>query len=668
MGNKETISLSSLKSSSRGKNIDGKELRDFGNGLMEFDPIANGFKDEEENRQSDRDIALDEFDKQMQSRIDEVNHFNALIDKYDGVLTEEDYLRETGKGYITEMLNDKMTDEERAQVEAERAENRRKKQEAILEQQRLEEEKKQQEKVSQFPGNNRSTLDSFDMEDDDLDDLEKEILAEEDNIMPVVKEATGAVNMDNHVHQNVMSPMGSTETFVDPNLAKLKARQQQEKTVVQEPVVEHPAADYYFDEENDIEQDIMNETEEVVSKPIETEEIKTPKKYYNEEESVSSAVTGKVDFVAPQQQSQTIDENGMSEEEKDLLALDDDTLTDDDADADSYWKKVGTAYKKKVKPVMKKLDLNAAVVSSEPVTVSTIVNKNAFAAHTFKWVLPVTGRPFTMKSFTAAELNSLGNMAGNATSAKDIIKSLWDHIIDGKGDNFDQWCKVTSHKDLVHLWFGVYGACFDGANFVPYVCDKCREATISDNISIMDMINYKDDSVKEKVAAIREMNYEPDMGKVQPVVRIQISDDIVIDFKDPSVYDILTSSLIDRATREKYSEGAAMVPYIANIYFVDTSSGSLVLRPLSNKVYPGNEAKTLKRKAIEYSMVIRSFNSEQYSMVSNYIAEISESDDDLITYGYPEYTCDHCHETIPRVETAPSEMVFTRHRLALTEN
>lgn len=663
MGKQETISLSSLKSSSRGKNIDGKELRDFGNGLMEFDPIANGFKDEEENRQSDREIALDEFDKQMQSRIDEVNQFNALIDKYDGVLTEEDYLRETGRGYISEMLNDKMTDAERAQVEAERAENRKKKEEAILEQQRIVEA----EKVAQFPGNNRSTLDTFDNEDDDLDDLEKEILAEEDNIMPVVKDVTGA-SMDS-IQQNTMSPMGTTETFVDPNLAKLKAKQQQQKTVAPEPVVEQPSADYYFDEEDEIEKDIMNDTEEeVVSKPIETDEVKTPKKYYEEEESVSSAVTGKVDFVAPQQQSQNVDENGMTEEEKDLLALDDESLTDDDEDADSYWKKVGTAYKKKVKPVMKKLDLNAAVVSSEPVTVSTIVNKNTFAAHTFKWVLPISGRPFTMKSFTAAELNTLGNMAGNATSAKDIIKSLWDHIVDGKGDNFDQWCKVTSHKDLVHLWFGVYGACFDGANFVPYVCDKCREATISDNISIMDMVTYKDDSVKEKVASIRSMNYEPDMGKVQPVVRIQISDDVVIDFKDPSVYDILTSSLIDRATRDKYAEGVAMVPYIANIYFVDTSSGSLVLRPLSNKVYPGNEAKTLKRKAIEYSMVIRSFNSEQYSMVSNYIAEISESDENLITYGYPEYTCDHCHETIPRVETAPSEMVFTRHRLALTES
>lgn len=666
MGKKETISLSSLKSSNRGKNIDGKELRDFGNGLMEFDPIANGFKEEEENRQSDRDIALDEFDKQLQSRIDEVNQFNALIDKYDGVLTEEDYLRETGRGYISEMLNDKMTDKERAQVEAERAENRRKKQEALLEQQKeLVETEEVQEKIAQFPGNNKSTLDSLEFDDDDLDDLEKEILAEEDNIMPVVKEATGAVDM--HTPQNTVSPMSTSDTFIDPNLAKLKARQQQ-KEVIPEPVVETPSSDYYFDEDADIEEDIMNDIEESSPKYVENEVVEPPKKYYEEETPVNSAITGKVDFVAPQQQSQTIDENGMSEEEKDLLALDDDTLTDDDEDADSYWKKVGTAYKKKVKPVMKKLDLNAAVVSSEPVTVSTIVNKNTFAAHTFKWVLPVTGRPFTMKSYTAAELNSLGNLAGNATSAKDIIKSLWDHIVDGKGDNFDQWCKVTSHKDLVHLWFGVYGACFDGANFVPYVCDKCREATISDNISIMDMVTYKDDTVKEKVASIREMNYEPDMGKVQPVVRIQISDDVVIDFKDPSVYDILTSSLIDRATRDKYSEGAAMVPYIANIYFVDTSSGSVVLRPLSNKVYPGNEAKTLKRKAIEYSMVIRSFNSEQYSMVSNYIAEISESDDDLITYGYPEYTCDHCHETIARVETAPSEMVFTRHRLALTES
>lgn len=659
MQQKETISLSALKSSSRKKNIDGKELRDFGNGKMEFDPEANGFFPSTDNdRKSDKEAALELFDQQLEARKEEVRVFNDLIDKYDGVLTEEDYRRETGQTYITGNLGDTMTDEERAEIEAERAANRQKKQEELEIAQKQEQEKN---KVSEFPS---SSLSSFMDDEEDLDELEKEILAEEDNIMPVVKEAQN-VNMDQVHQQSQMHPMATSETFVDPNIARLKNTVKKEEQVMEtiDPKEEYvPEEEYFDDEDDELENEIMQD--EIVPEHIETvEKLK-------KEETTSSVLTGKVDFIAPKQQEQIIDENGMSEEEKDLAALDDDTISDDmdDDDTDSYWKKIGVAYNKKVKPVIKKLDLNATVVSSEPVSVSTLVNNSASANHTFKWVLPVSGRPYMMKSFTAAELNSLGNMAGSANRAREIIKAIWDHMLDGRGDNFDQWCKVTSHKDLVHLWFGVYGSCFDGANYVPYVCNKCKEATISDNLNILDMVEYKNDEVKSRVEKIRSMEFEPDMGKVVPVSRIQVSDSVVIDFKDPSIYDILTATLIDRNTREKYPEGSAMVPYISNIYFIDYSSGNLVLRPLASRVYPGNEAKTLKRKAIEYSMVIRSLNTEQYSLVSNYIASMSEEGEDDIKYVYPEYTCDHCHETIEKVETAPSEMVFTRHRLALIES
>lgn len=48
------MNIDELKSGNRkpqedktGKNIDGNNVRDFGNGLKEFDPAANGFKEEE---------------------------------------------------------------------------------------------------------------------------------------------------------------------------------------------------------------------------------------------------------------------------------------------------------------------------------------------------------------------------------------------------------------------------------------------------------------------------------------------------------------------------------------------------------------------------------------------------------------------------------------------
>lgn len=650
-----TINLSSLKSSNKGRNIDGKELRDFGDGKKEFDPTENGFfAAPEEERKSDRDIALEALDNQLADRRKEAEEFNRLLDEHDGVMTEEEYLKATGKSFISDMLDDHTTEEEKKEIEEMRAANRAAKE--------AEKQTAEKPKIVSMPNNNEELSE----EDDDLDDIEKEILAEEDNTMPIARgtEVTGKFDQSQLQQSNPHQPQVTPDNFVDPNLNRHQVPQEMKQA---KPIVADTRTYNADVEDKEIEDDILDD-----NIALGTGEIKgLPKATIAD--TVATTVTGKVSFEAPVQQKQVVGDDGMTEEERDLAALDEndsislDEDEEDDEDGEAYWKKISKEYARKVKPVVKKLDLNAAVVSSEPVTVGTLIHKNTSVTNIFKWVLPTSGRPFTMRSFTASELNSLGAMAGTASRAKDIIKSLWDHMVDGKGDNFDKWCKVTSHKDLVHLWFGVYGGCFAGANHVPYVCPKCKQATIASDIDVYSMVEYKTPEDKEKVESILNMPMDADMGKIMPVTRIQISDNIVIDFKDPSVYDILTTNLIDNATRQKYAEGAAMLPYISNIYYIEEAPEGIRLRPLSDKVYPGNEAKTLKRKAIEYSMIIRSLNSEQYSTVSSYISQMTDSDDG-ITYIYPETTCDHCHVTIPKIETNASEMVFTRHRLAIVQD
>lgn len=655
-----TINLSSLKSSNKGRNIDGKELRDFGNGKKEFDPTENGiFAAPEEERKSDRDIALEALDNQLADRRKEAEEFNRLLDEHDGVMTEEEYLKATGKSFISDMLDDHTTEEEKKEIEEMRAANRAAKE--------AEKQAAEKSKIVSMPTNDDDILDPLFDQDNDLDDIEKEILAEEDNNMPVARGTEITGNFDqSQLHQtNPHQPQIAADSYVDPNLNRSHPEPQEIKQV--KPIIADTPTYNEEVEDKEIENDILDD-----NIALGTGEIKGLPKV-TIADSVATAVTGKAFFEAPTQQKQIIGDDGMSEEERDLAALDEndsislDEDEDDDDDGEAYWKKISKEYAKKIKPVVKKLDLNAAVVSTEPVTVGTLINKNTTVTNLFKWVLPTSGRPFTMKSFTASELNSLGAMAGTASRAKDIIKSLWDHMVDGKGDNFDNWCKVTSHKDLVHLWFGVYGGCFAGANHVPYVCPKCKQASIASDINVYSMVEYKTPEDKERVEKILNMPMDADMGKIMPVTRVQISDNIVIDFKDPSVYDILTTNLIDNATRQKYAEGAAMLPYISNIYYVEETPDGIRLRPLSNKVYSGNEAKTLKRKAIEYSMIIRSLNSEQYSTVSSYISQMTDSDDG-ITYIYPETTCDHCRQTIPKIETNASEMVFTRHRLAIVQD
>ena len=92
---------------SEGKNIDGDNLRDFGNGLKEFDPLANGFtQEEEEKKKDDATAALEELDSQMKARREEVEKYNELLDQYGGEITEEELREELGQGKITKILQD----------------------------------------------------------------------------------------------------------------------------------------------------------------------------------------------------------------------------------------------------------------------------------------------------------------------------------------------------------------------------------------------------------------------------------------------------------------------------------------------------------------------------------------------------------------------------------
>ena len=97
MGN--TIDISQLKSGANpptpdkneGKNIDGQDLRDFGGGLKEFDPTANGFEPEKvEFSKSDKDKALEACDAMFDRMDAEVAAYNDLLEMNGGVVTEEE--------------------------------------------------------------------------------------------------------------------------------------------------------------------------------------------------------------------------------------------------------------------------------------------------------------------------------------------------------------------------------------------------------------------------------------------------------------------------------------------------------------------------------------------------------------------------------------------------
>lgn len=551
-----TIDISQLKSGNvdaPAKNIDGHEQRDFGNGMKEFDPAANGFKKEEKQlKPNDKDRALMEFDKQMESRREEVEQFNELIDQYGGQISEEELREELNQQHITEILHDgsgdKFEDKNTKVVEmaAPAKEN--------------------------VPVQQSSELDELERElDDDMADEHIAIPAHKPETVEVAKPTTAAQT---------------------------------------------------------IQEELKPEPPKYIPVPDKTKEKNIPE---------------------------------LSDEDKDLAALEGDV----EAPTEDFDAKLKTELSKKMKPVTKKFDLSAVAVSNKPITVSNATNKVVrMDKKIFTWALPRSKRPVSVKAFTATELNVLQSYVENRSRSRDVFKTIWDHIIGNKGDSFDTWAKCTSYFDVDHLWFAIYGACFNGANYLPYTCPKCNEVTVANDIPLETMCKSDKPGAKEEIEKLRHIADDPDFGNVFAGYRVQVSDQFVFEFKEPSIYDtVIVPTMFDAEFSRKYSDIIGVCAYISNIYCIDMEGDSPVLRPIAVKEFINNETKTQKAKVIQYAKIIRTLESDQYSVIMGHINAMNESDS--VYYCLPAVSCDHCKQEIEEERSAAADLVFMRHRLAI---
>lgn len=614
-----------------GKNIDGKTLQDFGNGLKEFDPVANGFEYEKiERLPNDKDRALAAFDKQMEQRREEVEKYNELLDQYGGEISEEDLRKELNQEFITDTLKDgkgqKFEDnrEDGSDIQAS----------TISQNKEAPDDEINHEYVSE--------------EQKELDELERELEEEE-----------GMTTYDNNVQEG-------TESFVDPNLAKLKEKMSAEndhpvehkdpnltkfeerKFVENNYPPEHKAVD-------NIDKATEPETKDATVKERVVEDNSMVKKVSDTKQSPSTGAT-------PISVTETPKTSDMSEEDKDLEALENDTETP----VDDFDEKLKAELSKKLKPVSRKFDLSAAVVTSTPTTVTNALkNVVPLDKRVFTWALMNSKRPVTVKTFTATELNNLSSYMNREADSREVFKVIWDHLTPAcKGRDFDTWLKTTSYFDVNHLWFAIYGACFQDTNYLPYTCNNCNNVTVTTHIPIEDMCKFHKKESKEELYGILSMSADPANTNIFAEYRVQVSDNIVIGFREPSIYGaVIEPNIFDREFRNKYNDIIGLLAYISNIYVIKVVNDQVQLSPIAVKEFIGNETKTAKARVIQYAKIVRSLSSDQYNIILGHINSINNRED--VTYCLPAVTCDHCKKEIPEDEEAAADLVFMRHRLAI---
>lgn len=353
--------------------------------------------------------------------------------------------------------------------------------------------------------------------------------------------------------------------------------------------------------------------------------------------------------------------SSLNLDENDFKDLDDeDEISDDRKATINEFKK---SIKEKLKPITNVIDISSFTISKAPVSVAAVLNTTV--ERTINWVMPADGRSYCLSQFRGYDVERLNPQSSGANrleTYKRIFGTIYDKIVDAnKPQTLEQWAKLVNFFDLNHLYFGIYKSCYEKDNLVPYSCTNkdCNNSFIQETV-IDTMVKYKDEATKQRMLKLLEAD-STTSSVTYDVETVQVSDDYVIGFREPSVFNVVfENAVLDEKFTAKYSDLLSVITYIDSIYFIDRENKQL--KPVELKIWENNLAKTVKYKVKMFAMVLKTLSSDQLKQVEAYIEKINERHDE-ITYVLPEIKCPKCGHTIEEVPQDAEGLLFTRHQL-----
>lgn len=598
--------------------------RDLGNGRREFVPASAGIYDaKREEYKDDIETILDKFDNEyLPNKLKEIEDFNAALDMA-GELTEEEVLQMQGKEYVTKVIEDpkrlgvlkthEMTDEE--------AKIRYEQEQEILK--RRDEMERQQREL-----------------------LNKNIDYNPDHYK----------NLPGMEEENEPIPVGSVEDLENPVFDKEDENDEVETRQENSYTKERPEYAYTTPRQEDVDVYDDSSEEDTLDSPDPNYDSDT-KEEENEE------------FILPQ--SEVIEEGNSygdefdkdEEDESDVVIK---TVDDDHESDEQILERFKRSIRDKIKPVTKAFNISTYTVVNKAIPFSNAVQQKTNHFRRAKWALMSTGRPITIRSFKSTELDEMNNTSNSDSRYMTVKKQysmIFDHIEDPKPKTVEEWAKVNSFLDLEHIWFAIYRACFEGANYIPRDCidtKGCRNVFLTDDTPIMDMVKFKDKDAKKKFFNI--LNKDADISSTMYVSEITpVSDDYAIAFREPSIYNIVfESALVEEDFLNKYQDLVSLLAYVDSVYRIDHTNHTLI--PVNGPHFNDNVTKTYKARIKTLSKVIDTLSSDQYRFILAIIDEINKRGDE-VTYVYPEVTCPKCNRTTKEQSQSAQSMVFLRHQL-----
>ena len=325
----------------------------------------------------------------------------------------------------------------------------------------------------------------------------------------------------------------------------------------------------------------------------------------------------------------------------------------------------------KINPISKPVDLSTLTLSKNPTFVNNALQHQDTESHVSDWPLFESKQLLSMESFSGTQLEKIDSRNyPNRTKYNmflEVYKNIFNHIINIKDKSkFIEWLKVLKFFDLNHLWFLVYKTTFEKANIVPYICEnpKCNHRYVKEIKKILDMVKFRTDKDKEEFDNI--FNNMPSVTKLEyEVKQKQITDNLIIEFRDPSVWNVIfENAILPEKFREKYATLLNTISFIDTMYTInrDQDGNAISKSEVKFTDYPNDMVKNIMSRIYTYAKILESLTSDEKSIVDGVIIDIHE-EHDTVSYMIPQDTCPECGSIIEAKSATGEELVFTRQEL-----
>lgn len=505
--------------------------------------------------------------------------------------------------------------------------------------------------------------------DDNIERTKKDLM---ENVITPFKEACIAASLEDEASKldpdgdnleeslDAIKPQQAKTGSTDEDLADLLGTES-DKTEIKEEKI-----DTFMPDPEEIEPDLGHkEIKEEKIKAVEAKEIKPS---IQEPKEVIDAISTK-DINEVQE---TISDADLQE------FLDERTpeLTADEQEELNVQKKAfreEVLNKLAVTPVMDKEKVKKLRIASKPVSVNKVLKLAQNNLNTATWPLPNSGRLATYTALSGEEIENLNpdihdrNMSAEMQNRL-IFGTIFTHLVDSnKPATMEEWLKTINWFDINDIYFGIYLATFKNSNFVTNTCtnDRCKNIFLVDT-DYRKMIKYADDECEATYKKLISTAIDTTPDEVEEEI-VPIGNNYAIGFRAPSVFDIIFgASSLDQAFRVKYANTIGNISYMANMYYITNDT----LFPVDCKPVKDNPAKTMRNKIVAYYNILKTLQSDQYSVIVRTIEDINSRNKFMCTFHYPNATCPKCMHTVVRENDVvnPLTMLFTRHRLVQFAN